>query len=198
MLQSLMQVRTGRDGVLSRRTFLRSAAASAALGALGWKEAVAVRAEELRRRGMACVLLFMNGGPSQFETFDPKPGTETGGPTKDVPTAVPGARIAEGWKNVAAVMKDLALIRSMTNKEGAHPRAQYQLHTGYLPSGNVKYPPLGSVVANELGKERGELPAFVSVGGGGPLSTANSIGSGFLGMSVAPFVVATRCGCPAT
>jgi hypothetical protein len=190
MLQALMQVRTGGEGVLSRRTFLRSVAAGAALGALGWKEAVAVRAEELRRRGMACVLLFMNGGPSQFETFDPKPGTETGGPTKAIPTAAGGIQIAEGWKNVAGVMKDVALIRSMTNKEGAHPRAQYQLHTGYLPSGNVKYPSLGSVVANELGKDRGDLPAFVSIGGGGPLSTASSIGSGFLGMSVAPFLVA--------
>jgi uncharacterized protein (DUF1501 family) len=185
-----MHVRTGGAGVLSRRTFLRGVAAGAALGALGWKEAVAARAEELRKRGLACVLLFMNGGPSQFETFDPKPGTETGGPTKDVATAAPGVRIAEGWKNVAGVMKDVALIRSMTNKEGAHPRAQYQLHTGYLPSGNVKYPSLGSVVANEIGKDRGDLPAFVSIGGGGPLSTANSVGPGFLGMGVAPFVVA--------
>ena len=190
MLQSLMQVRTGGAGVLSRRTFLRNVGAGVALGALGWKEAVAVRAEELRRRGMACILLFMNGGPSQFETFDPKPGTETGGPTTDIPTAVGCVRIAEGWKNVAGEMKDVALIRSMTNKEGAHPRAQYQLHTGYLPSGNVKDPSLGSVVANELGQDRGDLPAFVSIGGGGPFSTATSIGSGFLGMNVAPFLVA--------
>jgi hypothetical protein len=190
MLQSLMQVRTGGAGVLSRRTFLRNVAAGAALGALGWKEAVAVRAEELRKRGMACILLFMNGGPSQFETFDPKPGTETGGPTKDVATAAAGVRIAEGWKNLAGMMKDVAVIRSMTSKEGAHPRAQYQLHTGYLPSGNVKYPTLGSVVANELGKDRGDLPAFVSIGGGGPFSAATTIGPGFLGMSVAPFLVA--------
>src|SRR5215469_4178944 len=101
-LQSLMQVRTGREGVVSRRSFLRNLAVGAAgLGVISWKDAVTLQAAELRKQGMACILLFMNGGPSQFETFDPKPGTETGGPTKDIPTAVPGVRIAEGWKNVA-------------------------------------------------------------------------------------------------
>src|SRR5436190_2955249 len=118
-LQTLVHVRTGRDGVIGRRTFLRRVAAGAAgLGLLGWKDAVTLHAEELRRRGMACILLFMRGGPSQFETFDPKPGTDRGGPTKAIPSAVPGIQIAEGWSNVARRMKDIALVRSMTNKEG--------------------------------------------------------------------------------
>jgi hypothetical protein len=190
-LQSLMHLQTNRDGVVSRRTFLRNVAVTgAALGALSWKDAVALHAEELRKRGMACILLFMTGGPSQFETFDPKPDTKTGGPTKSMPTAASGIHIAEGWDNVAKAMKDIALIRSMTNKEGAHPRAQYQLHTGYIPSGSVKYPTLGSIVASELGEPSFDLPHFVSIAGGGPLMNPAHIGSGFLGMSVAPFVVA--------
>jgi uncharacterized protein (DUF1501 family) len=132
---------------------------------------------------MACILLFMPGGPSQFETFDPKPGVETGGPTKTIDTAVSGIKIAEGWTNVAKQMQDIAIIRSMTSKEGNHQRAQYALHTGYAPSGSVKYPSLGSIVASELGNPSFDLPHFVSIGG------RDTAGSGFLGMNFAPFVV---------
>src|SRR5204862_1969649 len=134
-LQSMMHVQTNRDGVVSRRSFLRHVAAGAAgLGMLGWKDAMMLQADELRKRGMACILMFMRGGPSQMETFDPKPDTTNGGPTKAIETAVNGIQIAEGWENLAKVMKDAAIIRSMTNKEGAHERATYQLHTGYIPA----------------------------------------------------------------
>jgi uncharacterized protein (DUF1501 family) len=185
-MQTLMQVHTGRDGVLSRRTFLRDVGIGAAgLGLLGWKEAVTAHAAELKKNGMACILLFMRGGPSQLETFDPKPGTTNGGPTKETATAVPGIKIAEHWKNVAKVMKDVTLIRSMTSKEGEHLRATYQMHTGYVPSGSVKYPSIGSIVASEIGPKEFDLPHFVSIGG--RFATA---GSGFLGMQFAPFVVA--------
>src|SRR5262245_29791919 len=149
-LQTLMHVQTSRDGVLSRRTFLRGVGAGVAgAGLMGWKDTLTLHAEELRKQGMACVLLFMRGGPSQMETFDPKPGTTNGGPTKAVKTAVPGIDIAEPWTNVAAAIKDITLIRSMTNKEGEHQRATYQMHTGYIPSGSVKYPSIGSIVAHE-------------------------------------------------
>src|SRR6516164_1255434 len=123
-LQSLMHVRTDGSGVLCRRTFLRSVAFTAAgVSVLGWKETVALQAEELRKRGMACILLFMRGGPSQLETFDPKPGATTGGPTTSIATSLSGVQLAAGWENVAKSMKDIALIRSMTNKEGEHQRA---------------------------------------------------------------------------
>jgi uncharacterized protein (DUF1501 family) len=180
-----MHIQTSGAGVLSRRTFLRSMAVGAAgLGLLGWKDAVALHAEELRKRGMACILLFMRGGPSQLETLDPKPDTTNGGPTKALSTAVSGIQIAEGWPTVARIMNDIALVRSMTNKEGEHQRATYQLHTGYVPAGSVKYPSLGSIVASELGAPDFDLPHFISIG-----NRATTIGSGFLGMSVAPFVV---------
>src|SRR5262245_13143387 len=184
-LQSLIHVRTGRDGVLSRRTFLRSVAAvGAGLGDLGFKDAMTLHAEELRKRGMACILLFMRGGPSQFETFDPKPDTSIGGPTKAIDTAVSGIRIAEHWPNVARAMKEIALVRSMTNREGEHQRATYQLHTGYAPAGSIKHPAFGALVAAELGPKDFDLPHFVSVG-----NRFTTIGSSFLGMRYAPFVV---------
>jgi hypothetical protein len=182
--QSLMHLQTDRSGVVSRRTFLRSLAVGpAGLAALGWKDVVTLHAEELRKHGMACILLFMNGGPSQFETFDPKPDTTAGGPTKAIPTPVSGIQVAEHWPNVAKQLGDIALIRSLTNKEGAHPRAVYQLHTGYIPSGGVKFPSLGALVAKELGPPEFDLPHFVSVG------RRSGIGSGFLGMQFAPFTV---------
>jgi uncharacterized protein (DUF1501 family) len=184
-LQSLLQVETNHDGVLNRRSFLRNLAlGGAGLSVLGWKDTVTLHAEEMRKRGMACIFMFMRGGPSQFATFDPKPDTTNGGPTKAIATAVQGIQVAEGWENVARTMGDIAIIRSMTNREGEHQRATYQLHTGYVPVGSVKYPSLGSVVASEIGPHGFDLPHFVSIG-----NRVNTIGSGFLGMSVAPFVV---------
>jgi hypothetical protein len=190
--QSMMHIQTGRYGV-SRRSFIRRVGAAGALGVLGWKEAMMLQADELRKRGMACILLFMRGGPSQLETFDPKPDTTNGGPTKAIPTAVSGIQVAEGWSNIAKVMKDVTLVRSMTNKEGEHQRAAYQLHTGYVPSGSVKHPSFGSHVAAEIGPREFDLPSFVNIGG----NRFNTISSGFLGMQYAPFVVANATRMPA-
>jgi uncharacterized protein (DUF1501 family) len=185
-LQSLMHVRTSGAGVVSRRSFLRRVAVgtAAGLGVLGWKDAVTLHADELRKNGMACILLFMRGGPSQFETFDPKPGKDHGGPTKAIPTAVSSIDIAEHWPQTAKVIKDIALIRSMTNKEGEHQRATYQMHTGYVPLASIKHPSLGAIVASEIAPPEFDLPHFVSVG-----NRFTTVGSGFLGMQYAPFVV---------
>jgi len=185
MLQSLLHLETNSEGVIHRRAFLRNLAAGSALGLLGWKEAVALSAEDMRKKGMACILLFMRGGPSQLETFDPKPGNPNGGDTKTIATSAAEIRVAEPWTHVASAMKDIALIRSMTNREGEHERATYQLHTGYAPMGSVKFPSFGSVVASEIGHKDFDLPNFVSVG-----NRASTIGSGFLGMQFGPFVVA--------
>ena len=126
---------------------------------------MALHAADLRKRQMACILLWMAGGPSQLETFDPKPGTEHGGETKAIATAVPGISIAEGWDQTAKVMKDIALVRSMTNKEGNHQRATYQLHTGYVPSATIKHPHIGCSMVSELGESKFDLPHIVSIGG---------------------------------
>src|SRR5439155_22460950 len=124
------------------------------LGMLGWRDAVLAQTDELRRRGTACILLFMRGGPSQFETFDPKPGTTNGGPTEAIDTAVSGIRIAAPWTNLARQMQDITLVRSLNNREGEHQRATYQMHTGYLPVGGVRFPTLGSTVASESARRQ--------------------------------------------
>jgi len=174
------------DGTASRRSFLHCSLSAASAAALTWKSGLALQAEELRQRGMACILLYMRGAPSQFETFDPKPGAETGGPTQALDTAVRGVRIAEGWERVAAQMKDIALIRSLTNgKEGNHDRAVYQLHTGYLQSGTVRHPSLGAIAAAQLGPKDFDLPHFINIG-----HRSGVIGAGYLGMAFEPFSVA--------
>ena len=78
----------GRFAGLSRRGFLGAAGAGvAAAGSLGLRDLVALRAEELQKKGMSVIVLWMQGGPSQFETFDPKPGHDNGGPTEAINTA---------------------------------------------------------------------------------------------------------------
>src|SRR3990170_4832162 len=110
-------VRISRRG-LSRRSFLQGVSAGAlAAGTINFRELMSVQADELRKEGRSMILLWMQGGPSQLEMFDPKPGTEQGGPTVAVDTAVAGIRIAKGWEKTAAAMKDIAIVRSMTNKE---------------------------------------------------------------------------------
>ena len=183
-----VQVAMNGAGVIGRRHFLQTIglgaaglAASAAIP-VSFTDWMALHAADLRKRQMACILLWMAGGPSQLETFDPKPGTEHGGETKAIPTAVPGISIAEGWDQTAKVMKDIALVRSMTNKEGNHQRATYQLHTGYVPSATIKHPHIGCSMVSELGESKFDLPHIVSIGGA-------TIGAGFLGAAIEPFVV---------
>lgn len=139
-------------------------------------------AQAKRKRAKACVLLWMAGGPSQLDTFDPKPGKETGGPFKDIETAVPGIRISEHLSSVAQQMRHLAIIRSMTTKEGNHDRATYLVHTGYPPQVTVPYPSLGAIVSFERGNEAFDLPNFVSIGG-------PSVEAGYLGHKYNPFVI---------
>jgi hypothetical protein len=181
-----MKVAMDGRGVLSRRGFLRGVGLGAAgLSAVSFTDLMALRADELRRRQMACIVLWMAGGPSQFETFDPKPDHDNGGGTPTIETAIPGVRIAKGWEKTAAVLNEIALIRSMTNKEGNHQRATYQMHTGYAPVGSVKHPNFGSVVAAELGDPKADLPSIVSIGAGG----FGNIGAGLLGPAYEPFLV---------
>src|SRR5580765_967894 len=138
-------VRVNGRGFVSRRTFLRAAACGFA--GLTLRERIRAAAPELRKQGKACILLWMAGGPSQFESFDPKPGAETQGPTRAIASATPGIQVAEHWPHTARVTPELAVIRSMTSREGNHGRATYLLHTGYAPSGGIVHPGFGSIVA---------------------------------------------------
>src|SRR5262249_25967483 len=152
-LPSALTMRVDSTGTVTRRRFLHTvAAAGGALTGLGWMGSSATAARELRRQGKAVILLWMAGGPRQCHTLDAKPGASTQGPTKSIATTVAGVRIAEHWPRLAGMMKDVAVIRSMTSSEGNHGRATYLLHTSYPPSGGITHPGLGSQVAAELGE----------------------------------------------
>ncbi len=159
---------------LSRRQALGFSAASL-LAPLG------LHAQDLKKQQRACILVWLAGAPSQMETWDPKPGTSNGGPTKAIPTAVPGISLAEHWPRIAKRLRDIAVIRSIKGKEAAHARGTYHLHTGRRMGGPEKHPNFGSIVAGELGRDDADLPNFVSIG--------QTLSSGFLGVQVAPFVV---------
>ncbi len=133
-------------------------------------------------KAKSCIVLWMAGGPSQIDTFDPKPGTSTGGEFKAISTTVDGIQISEHLPLVAKEMKDLAVIRSMTSKEGNHDRARYYVHTGYARAGVTQHPSFGSVVASELIHQSKGLPAYVSING-------PAAGAGLLGVNFAPFVI---------
>jgi uncharacterized protein (DUF1501 family) len=174
-----------RDGTVRRRDFLKViSAAGLAAGALPWTDRVTASAAELRKQGKACILLWMQGGPSQFETFSPKPAHANGGETKAIATNVSGIEFSENLPELAKVADKLCLVRSMTSKEGSHPRATFLMHTGYLPTASVRYPTLGSIVAHELAPPTSDLPSFVRIGGGRFADNA-----GLLGVDWDPFVM---------
>jgi hypothetical protein len=187
---------------LSRRDWLRLSAAGISWSSLagasglclsGWLGKLAAGAATDANRRRSCILLWMDGGPSQLDTFDPKPGHANGGPFRAIATAVPGIRISEHLPQLARHMDRLALVRSMNSKEGDHRLAAAYAHTGYPQRGPIQYPTLGALVAKEAGTEGADLPAFVSIA---PYRVANSSAPtpGFLGPRFAPLIVGENLG----
>jgi Protein of unknown function (DUF1501) len=172
--------------MVSRRDCLRMAAAGVSFASVsGWFGSLAAATQKHPDRKRSCILLWMPGGPSQLDTWDPKPGHANGGPYKAIQTAVPGLSISEHLPGLAKQMNHAALIRSMSTKEGDHNRATALMQTGYLPQGPIRYPCFGSLFSKELVDPRSEMPAFVSIAP----STFFRTGPGFLGPQCAPMVV---------
>jgi len=177
---------------LGRRDFIRlsfGAAAGAATFAnlgLAWPPAFAEASagrQDAKGKAKAVILLWMQGAPSQLDTFDPKPGTDTGGPFKAIDTAVPGIRICEHLPRLAKQMKKFSIIRTLNSRDPNHDTAAYLLHTGYRRSETVDHPHFGSIVTNELGMPAEGLPGCVTIGGD------DGIGSGYLPQDRTPFIV---------
>jgi len=130
------------------------------------------------------VVLYMQGGMSQVDTFDPKPGRPTGGEFRAIETSVSGLRFAEHLPGLASRARQLCVVRSLVAREGNHQRARYLMHTGYAPQGGVKHPGLGAHVARARGAMLADLdvPGSVSIG-------RVAHGAGYLGPAYAPFLV---------
>src|SRR5271155_1331442 len=116
---------------LSRRDLFRLSAAGIASSSMsGWIERLAADTADHPQRRRSCILLWMSGGPTQMDTFDLKPGHANGGTFRETSTAVPGVRISEYLPHVARNMQDIAIVRSMSTREGDHGRASFQMRTG--------------------------------------------------------------------
>src|SRR5436190_5854623 len=175
---------------LSRREMLTLAGAGVVGYSLsGWLERAALASANDPERRRACILLWMDGGPSQMETFDLKPGHVNGGPVRPIGTSVPGIKIGEHLPKVARNMHHMALIRSMNSREADHGRATYHLRTGYVQGGAIQYPTMGSLISKEIGDSNNPLPNFVSIA---PRRTfaPGAFASGFLGPQHSPLIVA--------
>ncbi|MCY3777168.1 MAG: DUF1501 domain-containing protein [Candidatus Aminicenantes bacterium] len=148
---------------LGRRDFLRVGS----LSFLGMNAGDLFRLERLQAasnakpaagQAQACILLFLEGGPSQMDTWDPKGNTNFG----SIATNVDGIRISELLPKTAQHMDKLSLIRSMRTQETNHPQGTIESLTGHRPSPTMKFPGFGSIVAKEMGA-RNNMPPFTTV-----------------------------------
>ena len=172
----------GKD--VSRREFLKFGMSSF-LGLIAMQHlqsSVVAQIDQISGSAEHCIVLFMNGGPSQLDTFDPKPATLNGGPFKAIPTSAEGVQFSEHLPQLAEQAHHLSIIRSMVSGEGNHERARYLLHTGYAPSGILDYPSFGSITSHYLGDEDFELPNCINI-------NAPTFSSGFLSAEHDPLLI---------
>jgi uncharacterized protein (DUF1501 family) len=128
--------------------------------------------------------IFLPGGMSSQESFDPKPFAplEYRGEMKAIPTKISGESFSELLPQTAAIADKLTVIRSLTHGEAAHERGEHNMFTGYRPSPALVFPSMGSVVSHEFGP-RNNLPPYICIPG------AHSVNAmqGYLSSSYAPF-----------
>jgi uncharacterized protein (DUF1501 family) len=150
---------------LSRRGLLRLLA----LGGAGWltplAELLAREADERpgHEPAQSLIFLWLAGGPSQLETFDPHPDQPIAGDTKAIATALAGVQLAEGYPRLAEQMDRVALVRSLVSKEGDHERGTYLLKTGYRPNPTVVHPSIGAICCHQLPPGRTDIPRHISI-----------------------------------
>ena len=148
----------------SRREFLQIAACG--LGLSFTVPGLEPRAAEQRgaERAKSFLTIWLGGGPSQLETWDPHPGTSIGGDVKAIATTIPGCEIADLYAQTSEQLHHLSVIRSLVSKEGDHERASYLLHTGYRPEPTLVHPSVGAIATYERPDNGIEIPQFVAIG----------------------------------
>lgn len=159
---------------LSRRRFLGGIAAGVgAASTFGFSRFVRpAAAMRLAAQQKQVLVVWLAGGLSQLESWDPKPHTETGGPFRAIETSVPGIWISELLPKTARLMHHLALVRGLDTSaatQNDHGKGDYLMHTGRTQMPGQVYPRLGSVMARYLGSETDALPGYIHItpGGGG-------------------------------
>jgi hypothetical protein len=152
---------------VSRRSFLGTAALGATAFASNMTLLDSLKApalaQEVRKQQKHVILLWLAGGASQLETWDPKPGRPTGGPFGAIDTNVPGIRISELMPKLAQRMQYTGIVRSLNTRNADHGGGAALMETGKLPEGGLIYPDLGALVAHELGRADSQVPDYVSM-----------------------------------
>ena len=151
---------------LTRRGFLRTAglAGAAWLTPVGHLLARAAEAPgKPRDHAQSIIVLWLQGGPSQLETFDPHPDTRIAAGTGAIDTAVKGVQLAPGLARTAEEMASISLIRSMVSKEGDHERGTYAMKTGFRPDPTVVHPSIGAICCHELPAAGADIPRHISI-----------------------------------
>lgn len=168
--------------MLTRREFLKATS----LVTLGSAAAHAIGASTALHKSSpkSFILIWLNGGPSQLETFDPHPNTPIGGPTRAIPTPLEGVSFAEHLPRLAELAPKMTLLRSVVSKEGDHARGQYTLRTGFRPEPAVFHPTLGAIAAKELPTVGLDLPPYISI-----LTNDNYTDAGYLGADFQAYIV---------
>jgi uncharacterized protein (DUF1501 family) len=148
---------------LPRRDFLKLSS----LAGLSWLtplgQLLAEKAETEPGPAQSVILLWMAGGPSQLETFDPHPNTDSAAGTKALATNLKGVQLAAGLERTAEVMDSVSLVRSMVSKEGDHERGTHLMKTGYRPDPTAVHPSIGAICCHELPKGNTEIPRHISI-----------------------------------
>lgn len=151
------------EHTVHRRLFLQGSmtAGAASVASFNGLFSIPTLADETKRHGKKCILLWLCGAPSQFEMWDPKPGTSTGGPFGAISTQLPGIQVSQLMPQCATIMDRLAVIRNMKTGPGEHNQA-----IDVLTRGDGKRPPfvrpiLGSVLTEQLGHLDRAIPQFV-------------------------------------
>lgn len=173
------------DHVAARRKFLGQLTAGAgALMGVSQLARPAVSAE-LAKQHKRVLVFNMHGGLSQLESWDPKPGTDTGGPFRAIPTSVPGMHISELLPMTAKIMHHLAIVRSVNTRENDHGKGRYMIMTGRAQTPAADYPVIGATTAKCLSPETSALPGHIIItpgGGGGRGNDSAYLGPKYSGM----------------
>ena len=149
----------------SRRSFLQLASGLGVSMMLPGMRAKAAN-KRGKERATSFITLWLSGGPSQLETWDPHPGSKISGTTKAIDTSIAGMQIADLYPQVAEQIKHMSVIRSLVSKEGDHERGTYFVKTGYRPDPTTKHPALGAIITHQRPVKDLEIPQFISLGKG--------------------------------
>ena len=167
---------------IHRRTIL-SAAGAAWLTPLAERLARGEDKKQTTSKAKSLIVLWMGGGPSQLETFDPHPDTEIAAGSTARKTSAKGIWLGSGLEQLADQMHDVALLRSVFSQEGDHTRAVYNVKTGFRPAPTVVHPSIGAIVCHQL-QDNVEIPRHISI-----LPTQSPAKGGYLGYQFDAFKV---------